>query len=459
MKQLSLCLFFIFLHFSSFAKEYYVDLSAHYLLVGSFDYYVEQVIDASAEKGCIGFAQVGLNNLTCPAYFSKGTEKELMAFFSRNIPKNADKKPLIVRVNKIYIHEETYLNKEIGTASISLTFFEKEANQYKELLTSCQVLQRTGLDITQSHDLNIANCLTLCFEILKTRIKENQIQPKAVSDSAIFVNSLINTDFPISKGAQGHYGIYYTYTDFLYNTPDTSTQFKVGYNQIDSIKGQSTRFKYLDPKNKKEIWGFWDGKNIYAKQADGRCYPLTFENGDYYIWMTPPPTKAERINAQNTIAFSYFAFGLIGAGIASIALNADEKNAEKVKFYLDYPTSEFLPRNIKTEYKAITRICNSMYNREGSDIEVWINGEKKATISVGIYFEWESGLEIKNAEIVLKTKESSQVLPLSIQLGQTKYVLCKVNKKGEITGKWLNETESEEIVYEIKEKLMKKVNP
>jgi hypothetical protein len=456
---MSKCIFTFFLlcaNIPVFATDYFIDLSQHYMSITQFDYYVEKVIDASVEKNCIGYVRVGANNKITPAYFKQGTEQELTAFITRNLGKNLTKKPLIVRVNKIFIHETTYMNKEVGVASISLTFFERDGNRYKELITTCQLMQHNSLEASQAQDLNIANCLTKCFQLLRDRTIAKQIYPKEVADSVVNSNSFLLEDFPITKGCKGTSGLFYTYTDFLYNTMDTTTSFKVGSSKTDSVADMFAILKLMNPKDKREVWGFWDGKKVYAKVDANKYYPLIFENGAYYIWKLPPPTSQELANAQSSMFLASYAFGLIGAGIAGLIIRENQLGKDKVKYYLDYPSAEFILKEQQLVYKAQSYIYASIYNKENTQIEVWSKGQKQATLLPDTYFEFTSGSNERTVELTFKYKDQIEKFTYFPEIYGTKMLYCKINRKDKLEITYSPDYEKAEILERIKKHLTKR---
>lgn len=446
-----------------FASEYEVDLSSEYMTVSYFDYYVAQVVDAAVEKNCIGY--VRSNKEIYPVFFKKETEAELMAFFSRNMGKSSGKKPLIVRINKIFVQSSIYTNKEMATASISLSFFEKEKGIYKELLTTAQMLQNASPNAFEIYPAQVAQCLTQCFQALRDRKTANKLIPRMVDASAISRNGFSNLDFPIAKGMKGKKCIFDSYTDFLYNTGDTTTNFTVSYHQGDSIQDVFAKFHFSNEKDEKRIWGFWDGEYVYAQLADKKFYPLTFDKGDCYIWGYEQMVDNQLFNSnEKLLAASIFlsAISIMTGGGAIIFFripalpNYDIKGGKK-KYYLDYATSEFVLREKPLVYQAKTLIYSSIYNNQNTQMEVWINGEKTANLAADTYYEWLSHSDIRNAELVFKTATSSDTIRFVPQIFRTEVLTCKINKKGEIRTFWLPIEAKKDLFTRIKANLTKRV--
>lgn len=446
-----------------FARNYEVDLSSEYMTVSHLDYYVAQVVDASVEKNCIGYLRS--QKEMYPIFFKKETEAELMAFFSRNMGKSPGKKPLIVRINKIFLQSAIYTNKEIATASISLSFFEKENGVYKELLTTAQMLQNTSPNAFEIYPAQVAQCLTQCFQALRDRKTANKLIPKIVDASVLSRNGFSNMDFPISKGVKGKKCIFDSYTDFLYNTGDTTTNFTVSYRQGDSIQDVFASLNFSNKKDEKRIWGFWDGEYVYAQLGNKKFYPLSFEKGECYVWIYNQPVNNQAFGKDGELlAASIFlsAISIMAGGGAIIffripALSNYDIKEGKMKFYLDYATSEFVLRDKPLVYQAKTLIYSSIYNNQDTQMEVWINGEKTTSLAADTYYEWISHSDIRNAELVLKTATSSDTVRFIPQIFRTEVLTCKINKKGEIHTIWLPSEAKKDLFTRIKSNLTKKI--
>lgn len=443
MNRILLLSFFYLVYVNSFAENFYIDLYQKRFKLENSDFHIEKVVNVASEKHCIGYIQRGLSAKMIPVFFRQGTEAELTDYLNRSLPNNGKTKAIYLQVNKIYVSEATYYNNEVAVASASLTFYEKVEGGYNELFTSCYTLTRRVLDATSIHNKNMNDCLATCFELFLKRKEANMLEHKFIPEKDMDKITFSAENFEITKGLPIHKGIFNTYNDFLYNTPDTLTQFRVKYSTNDLPQDQAVRMEYKNYLDEKEIWGFSDGKNIYIKHFNKAFYPLFFENGRYYMWSSPPPTQDQLLGSAVAAGF----FGLIGGVIASSLVEGNNK--EKVKYFLNYMTSELLAENTTIKYQATTLICVSLGNDEDRDITLWIDGKKQAELSKGTYYKIVTDSDIKTLNITLTVGEVSLPIVAEPTLFRTDILMCKVSKSGSIKNIWLMDQEKDAVYEQI----------
>lgn len=441
---------------SVFGENFYLDLSSKYLELENPDFYVEKVVNVASEKNCIGYIQRSISAKIIPVFFSENTETTLTKYLNRSIPKNSKHTPLHIQVNKIFVSEATYANKEMVVASASLSFYEKTEGGYIELFTACHSLTRNVIDATSAHANNLSKCLSTCFQLFQARKKANLLSRRFIPAAEMGKITFFPQDYSITQGPTMRKAIYHSYNDFLYNTPDTLTNFSIGYSQNGEPDQEATKIYFEKAKDKKDVWGFCDGTNIYIKRFGTTYSPLFFENGNYYIWAAPPPSQNELNEAFMSEVFVGVLGGALLAGVAG-GISAVALDKPKVKYFLDYSTAEFAPADRKIVYEAKTFICHSLFSDDTKKVEVWRDGKKQAELQKDTYYEIITNSEVDTLNITLKVGDISRSIMIEPTLFSSDALLCKVSKNGKLREIWLNSEEKAGIYKQIMNKEFKKV--
>lgn len=432
-------------------KPYLVDMSAHYLYLKSCPYSVEKVIDATNQEEVLGYFQAGMGMPQQTLAFKKGMQAEVQAFLQRNLPATAGKQPLTIRLNAVKASQLNLRDKQIAIATLSLTFFRKNGETYEELYTAFATSSRQSLAAAQAQDLNLSHAFSDCFQQLM-RLSPSP-KPKSVEETAMYKPFLENADIPAKRLIGGKHGIYHTYSDFLFQTPDTITPFKVTYFTVDTLKKQTAQFSFLDKSRKEKVWGFWDEKQVYVGDARQVFHPLFYENERYYLWLPPAPTAEQlaKVSARDVMLGVGTVFGLVGGLVAGLALDATDKTADKklVKYELNYLSSEF--ELVEGQKGAGTSLflVSSMYNDKESVIEVWWEEQQIARLTAASYTLYDFGTHRKPLMLTFKCGDKATTALVQPHTYEKAYLMCKRNADGSLSTAWLQGDEKAEIKQRI----------
>ena len=137
-----------------FADEYIIDLHGSQVTSKLKGFHVERVINATSEPSCIGFVQRGAFNRQEAAFLKPTTSAAIEECLQRSFPPSSETKPLILRINKLYIWEITGSAREIACVELSVTFIVHDGDSYTEIFHAGDSFEKNGIDVTGYHEDN-----------------------------------------------------------------------------------------------------------------------------------------------------------------------------------------------------------------------------------------------------------------------------------------------------------------
>ncbi|MDJ1497625.1 hypothetical protein QNI19_32095 [Cytophagaceae bacterium DM2B3-1] len=294
-------------------------------------FHIIRVVDARPLKTHIGIVQRGLVNTKAQAFLKGGVEKQLLDFFHRSLPQpslpqsNASL-PMIVRVHQLSIAEKTTFSSETATAAVVIDFICSKDDSLHLLYQASSLVTKGGLDVTASHDDNIARALGECVEKFinyaspydwqsllaqSLYLSEGELYTPMISEDKL-------PNMPIFQDTVLMRGIYHSLIEFQNNSPSgqqpfiTQTQERNGRQWNDAQK--VTPYHVLPDGSKKEVkkvWGFSDGESAYIYfQKD--FFPLRKQAGSF-IFDAYAPVDGASVGAAGVMG------GAIGGAIAGAA--------------------------------------------------------------------------------------------------------------------------------------------
>ena len=436
------------------ADEHYISLEKFKLNLDSLEFYIEDIIDVRQEKQCIGFVQKGINRQKIPAYFNKGIKEEFKGLLSKSLSRNNNSQPLIIRINKLFIYEVTYLDKEVAIAELNISFITKKNTVYYEIFMGGTAVEKYGIDVTNSHGKNIKKAIEKCFNQFNERIREGKIKEKMLTLKELYINPLHNIKFEIITADNYKKGIFKTYFDFINNTPDTTKDFSIKYRKS-SDKEASKAVPIWNYDNSKivRIWGFSDGKKIF-KNINNVYYALVKKNENFILYAYPP--DAYPLDFGSTAYLGAMMGGLIGALLFTAIEAATTK---KIKYKIDYSTGMLSLFN-KPIYKTIeARIyfCSSDYNTKGEELRLYIDDQLLCTLKRGTYYIMRTYPPVKSNKVCIKSEYEEICQEITPKLFNTEMYLIRSKKKSKLKLNLLNPNMKSSIFEDIRKEYIKEV--
>ncbi|MEI8005806.1 MAG: hypothetical protein WCI48_06335 [Bacteroidota bacterium] len=400
-------------------------------------FYVEKIINATREDSCIGFVQVGAVNKLVPAYLTPSIQYAFSDLIMHSFPYSAGLKPLIIRINELYIYEITSANTELSSIELSLSFITRSDTLYFDEYLAGVAFDRHALDVTHQHEGNIIAAIEKCFNNFSSRMLNGKLSHRQVPQSELGKNPLMHTDeFPIMALKQVPKCIFRTYSDFREYKPDTGIQFTVKYTTYkrDSMLVQAKIYG-LPWDSLEHIWGFSDGPNPFIRVGK-IFYRLKLKNGEYItrIFVTDAGRSGNaEVNAGALVAATVIG-GVIGGAIAGGIMGAAAAN-EVGKYKLDFASGKLIVRPIpdymRIQSTMIFRLSSS--SRSGIPLTIFYGDKKLATLNQDDYLK----LIVPSGHNTIKLKcipgnGATTELEFAVRLFHTDVFLLKVRKSLEV---------------------------
>ena len=430
-----LLIIFLCLGSALFADDYVVslaDLKVKSILTG---YYVERVINATKEESCIGFVQRGMFNRQKPAVMQPSTAAEVENCLKRSFPQSQALKPLIIRINHLYIYELTWSSREVACIDMSVSFIIKDSTGYTELFTAGDSFERSGLDVTGFHPDNIVESLGSCFDDLSWAAEFGKLRLHVIPEAELYQNPL---DHPekydiFQKKAIGK-GLFKTFYAFRDCHPDTATTFAVNYHIPKKDTARVRASLELPSKlPSKKYYGFSDGKNIFVWAGSGfarvsrdeKAISLRVDKGDVYE------------GASTGVYMAGLLGGAIGGLLAGLASEATAAAANGPgKCTIDFSSGRLIPVNLpdylKTESSTILFLSKASSTDAG--LTVIHDKDTLCTLKPGNYLKLSLPSRFRELTLVLTGKDCiSREEKLNLRLFNTDIYLVRIKKNREIT--------------------------
>lgn len=121
----------------------------------SVKFKVIKIIDGRKRKDNIGWVQTGAFNRKKIADFNATLVEQIESFLENSITYLNDT-PIVVRINHLYISEQTKAMSETGKAEVFMDYFlQADNNKYHYITSTSTVKEHTGADVTNHHSKNI----------------------------------------------------------------------------------------------------------------------------------------------------------------------------------------------------------------------------------------------------------------------------------------------------------------
>jgi hypothetical protein len=353
------------------------------------DYYVADVVVAQREQIVAGFT------ISTKAYIKMGNtlEAELKSYFTKRFPQQGQKKPLILKVNKLLmLSDNTFSNTQL-----SLSFISLEAGQYVQLLQTAAAAQRNwivaGATLPQKFGANMLSAFRSCFEDFQRRERLQQLTAVSVTEASLRTISVVRAQWALSHGEGQGKGFFRTYGDFVDHLVDSSMQFK----RFDKWDTYSTRipFDNYDLAGERfEFWGYTDGIRYYYRWGES-LVPMYFNEEDNSISIYIQGSEL-RSNAEAFIIPA----GLVGFLVAK-AVEAANSVPEELR--LDVQTGEPLIGRGKLEV-----VLDNRSKKAAGEICIYELDQPLACLKTNEFYRYKYDPGEGVVRLTLKTAERSR---------------------------------------------------
>ena len=353
-------------------------------------FYVEKVIKTCREDSCVGFAMVGGGNKMVPAYLSPSIESVIGDHILRSFPYSPGLKPLIIRINELYIYEISSGTSEISCIELCLSFITRQDSLYFDEYLAAMALDHIGMDVTHQHAGNINEAVQRCFDNFALRMRKGKLMHMPVTSADLRKNPLEHTnEFPIMKVNPIPKTIFRAYSDFREYRPDSLTPFAVQYitYKRDTFLVRA-KISGIPTDSLDRIWGFSDGTNPFIRVGH-TFYRMRLKNGEFLtrIFTEDAGRGSGTVDAGAVVAAGMIG-GLIGGAIAGGIMSAAAAN-EIGKYKLDFATGKLIIRPIpdymRIQSTMIFRLSD--FSKKDIPLTVYFGDKKLATLKQDDYLK------------------------------------------------------------------------
>jgi len=416
------------------AIDYEISLKDLVVTSSMRGYYVEKVINVSSEESCIGFVQTGMFNKQVPAVMNPTISGEVEECLKRSIPENKSLKPLIIRINRLYIYELTWSSKEIACIELSVSFITRDSTGYTDRFLAGVSFSRNGLDVTGFHSDNIIQALGECFDHFQKASELGKWQHRPISENELMQNPLNSPrKFAVFKNKPTR-GLFKTFYSFRDGHPDSATKFIVNYKipKKDTLRVRAS-LELPDHLSQKEYYAFCDGKDLFVWAGSGFAKVIRRDSAFY--------VKVDAHDANEGASSGVYMAGLLGGALGGLlaALATEATMAAATgpgSCYVDFVSGRLIPVNIPDYLKVESNTIFFLSHASPEDTKLLVINQQDTLCSLvpGNYLKLSLPSKFRELTLIF-TGQDIQKREETIQprLFNTDLFLVRVKRNREIT--------------------------
>ena len=259
MRQTTYALVFSVLILSSFVVNaqptFEISLADKSLGLNNLGYRIEKVFDDREDKSHLGI--VHFPNGKEFAVFNGDLDATYGAFLERSVIAQKSAMPIVVKVDRIYIHEHLKHQKKLARADIRLKFYALgEDGIWAKIFESAQFEESDVWDSQKAHVYNIMSATQKALIDLANFLNaDNQV-------SRVDKNNLIQ--IPIYRDDEYESGIFKSLEAFQQHRPSSDLEYKSRING-DKIKLWLIKDGKKEKGHKSDIFGFAHKNKLYIR--------------------------------------------------------------------------------------------------------------------------------------------------------------------------------------------------
>ncbi|MCF8386710.1 MAG: hypothetical protein K9G47_02425 [Bacteroidales bacterium] len=420
-------LIIVLLHsLSAYAQEI-IEFQENLNRFDEFGYHIEDVIVAQEEKDCIGFVYKGFSDKQVAAYFEEDIRTSVFDFLKQNFPQKENTKPLIIKINNLFISELRIPAKgSFAAADLNISFIGRRDSLYLDLFQAVASIKESSLNITGLHDENLLLAFNTCFEDFNKRDDLNHLTYDAISWEDLHFPVKDYSTHEILNQPDLIKGVYLNFNDFRDNIINTNYPFELKYKVKEhTILTAKVKFEDEEPE---KYWGISDGTNLFI-HIDDKLYLLNQENDSLKTSL-----KLENQSLNYTAVYTGVMFGAIGGMLGAIVHEVAEKNYY-VEHWLDFNSGTLFPLEMKDPFKlqTIKTFYYSDYSKIDEDVCIYLNNNKFNCLRESQYYNMPVSPFRGKAVLTIASREHSvEVEDFDPNVLDHQYYILKVKRKGDI---------------------------
>ena len=240
-------------------------------------------------------------------------------------------------------------------------------------------------------------------------------------------------DLPILRAQDPGRGIYRSFQDFRYNTPDSSVAFVMQELTKAGDPRRRVKLLSLEPGLLRSIWGFSDGKSGYLNAGE-YFVELERENDVFttYLWAGEPMNAGTLMDMADPMTGTFPLYGWVQS---------------EQKFIIDPLSGRWtLFSKTDVDQKIGDACCSrhvfgySKYSTLDTTVCLYVYGGLEACFGVEHYYDFKPLRRSEFMTVELRIGDGPSVkVDLDTNDPQEQFILIKVNSGGEITADKVNE--------------------
>jgi hypothetical protein len=390
-------------------------------------YYVDSVIDARNQGGCVGFTLKGMDYRQTAAYFEQPFDETLHDLFLKSLPENENKVPLILRINKFLLSQYLISEMYYSIMEINITFIVKKDGKYYELYQGMASSETSGFNGAGPAFAIIAGTLSKCYNDFLLSAGNNPVSPHEIQANQLSENPIYTQKYRIENVGVPARGIYHTFSDFINYEIDTTMYIKVEYfPETEKVSEFANIVLAGDNTWVGNIWGFSDGKNNYINNS-GHYYPIYRKDSSFRFKVFREGTRMGNLSPY--IAGAILG-GIVGAltGFAVIPMAPDPVKDAIVECQIELNSGLIIPVNF-VEYKKMNSrmiLYMSKYQKEENEMEIYVDGEFICELKRNAYHLLIIPPDRQKVELCLKSQQQETCELLKPILYDAGVYICEV---------------------------------
>jgi hypothetical protein len=414
----------------------YISLEDQNITIKNSGFYLKKVINATGNNTFIGFISRSVNGKGITTYFEKDISDEVFDFLRRNLEESKENTPLIIRIDELKISEIYPGGSEFAMIKIAITFFFIENGNYvKKFSANITNINKRLFSLSKHQPEFIAQAIAQCFSDFYNRATEGKLENIVYSEEELYHDphqntKVINEYFGLNRTQKG---LYETFYDFRYATPDTTVDFIIEYKKFPGNDINPTiKYTKIYTKDSKKainkVWGFCDGKNNYLN-IENRYYPLHKDNNSYFLYAK----VSDNVNAYNFGAGIGGSLNYLGYTIHSTSIGSNSKlRLNLLNGLVEYVGHGIFSTKVSDRKRTQIVFFSSRFNTQKSQIAIYINSELQCQLKKG---EWFAYVFPSSDSSIMIDIISSDGKPLSMEVYPKPYdtiiLLCHDKKHKE----------------------------
>jgi hypothetical protein len=250
-----------------------LNLAGRNISVIPHGFYIKDVVLSQRDDTCLGYKHhishkeydPVIPGKYIPYYFETNIRKELLKYLANSTQEKYGLQPLILRVNRFFLHEIDYNGRPAIRFDLSVSFIRPTESGFYDDFTSVLSIVEHHLSNTNHLLTCIDTAFSYCFKEYAYQLDHKKVSPVKISQDQLTLNPFYQPDyFKYATAKRPRKALYRSWFDFRDNFPDTTENFTV-YHVCNKKFPEIFKYYIKAPLDTlvKSYWGFSLGDSVY----------------------------------------------------------------------------------------------------------------------------------------------------------------------------------------------------